>query len=391
MSAGKVGAKRKLLFVVTEDWYFVSHRLALAIAAIEAGYDVSIATRINSHGDIIRDAGIGIYPWNVSRGSTGLWAECKAFHDLLKIYLKVRPDLVHHVALKPVLYGGLAAKLIGPRHSVNALGGMGSIFNDGSVRRRRLRSFIATGLKWILSGKDNVLILQNRDDRELMINEAGVDAKIIRLIRGVGVDVHQFSFSSETTQTPLVVLPARMLWDKGVAEYVEAAKLLRSQGLDARFALVGGTDECNPSGISLAQLQEWAKDGIVEWHGQQENMAAVFQSAHIVCLPSYREGLPKALLEAAACGRAIVTTDVPGCREVVQHGENGLLVPARDYVALASALKILILDPALRASMGRKGHELASTRFSQDSAIKSTLAIYDEIDGKSRIRPHSGP
>jgi glycosyltransferase involved in cell wall biosynthesis len=375
--------KPKLLFVVTEDWYFCSHRLPLAVSAINAGFDVAIATRITNHRDVIQQAGVEVYPWNVSRGSTNVFTELKALFGLLKIYWKVRPDLVHQVALKPVLYGSFIAKLIGPKKVINALGGMGFVFNDGRQNTRRLRSVILTGFKWLLSGKDRVLILQNPEDCALMVKEAGIDADSIRLIRGAGVNIQQFDVSAEPNGTPIIILPARMLWDKGIGEYVEAAKILKAEGVAARLILVGGIDECNPAAISPDQLHAWADAGYVEWFGQRDDMPEVFRQANVVCLPSYREGLPKALLEAAACGRAIVASDVPGCREIVKSGENGILVPARDPVALAIALKQLISSPDLRRQMGLNGRNMVIEAFSEEAVAKGTLYIYKKLSQKS--------
>jgi glycosyltransferase involved in cell wall biosynthesis len=371
--------KPKLLFVVTEDWYFCSHRLPLAIGSIKAGFDVAIATRIAHHRDVIQQAGVEIYPWNVSRGSTNVFTELKALFGLLKIYWEVRPDLVHQVALKPVLYGSFIAKLIGLKKVVNALGGMGFVFNDGRQNTRRLRSVILTGLKWLLSGKDRILILQNPEDCALMVTEAGIDAAGIRLIRGAGVNIQHFNVSAELNGMPTVILPARMLWDKGIGEYVEAAKLLKADGVAARFILVGGIDECNPAAISPDQLHAWTDAGYVEWFGQRDDMPEVFRQANVVCLPSYREGLPKALLEAAACGRAIVASDVPGCREIVKNGENGILVPARDPLTLAKALKKLISSPDLRRQMGLNGRHMVVEAFSEEAVVKGTLDIYKEL------------
>jgi glycosyltransferase involved in cell wall biosynthesis len=371
--------KPKLLFVVTEDWYFCSHRLPLAVAAINAGFDVAIATRISDHADVIRKAGIEIHSWNVSRGSTNVFTELKTLFQLSRIYREAKPDLVHQVALKPVLYGSLIAKLTGPVKIVNALGGMGFVFNEGKKKTQALRSIVLWGFKRLVTNKDCVLILQNPEDCALMVDEAGIDAGSIRLIRGAGVNIRQFDVSMEPAGTPLVILPARMLWDKGVGEFVEAARRLKAEGIAARFGLVGGIDECNPAAIAREQLQEWTDAGYVEWFGRRDDMPEIFRQANVVCLPSYREGLPKSLLEAAACGRAIVATDVPGCREIVENGKNGLLVPARDALALAEAIRTLIHDPDLRYRMGTAGREMVINSFSEDAVVKETLSLYKKL------------
>lgn len=379
VKAPHAAARTKLLFVVTEDWYFVSHRLPLAVAAIAAGMEVSIATNVSSHAEVIRQAGIKLYPWKLNRGSTGLLAEFKALCGLLKIYWQVRPDIVHQVAIKPVLYGSLLAKLLRIPRVVNALGGMGAIFSDTSGKRGRLRAVVLAGFRSLLNRRGSLLILQNPDDCELMVNGAAIARENIRLIRGAGVDVRVFDVVPEPEGTPLVVLPARMLTDKGVVEFVEAARLLKAQGVQARFALVGGTDECNPASVPPARLKDWVDSGTVEWHGRRDDMPAVYHSATLVCLPSYREGLPKALLEAAACGRAIVATDVPGCREIVRHGENGLLVEVRDVAALAKAMATLLSDTATRQAMGAAGRQMVLQEFSEEKVVADTLEIYQEL------------
>lgn len=374
------GARRlKLLFVVTEDWYFCSHRLPLALAAMEAGMDVSIATNVTSHGDLIERAGISLHPWRLRRGSTGLWGELMSLLALVRIYRRVRPDIVHQVAIKPVLYGSVAARLTGVPSVVNALGGMGFVFGGEGGARRWLRPLILAGFRFLLGGAGKLLILQNPDDRALVLEGAGLAAEGIRLVRGAGVNVAQYGPSSEPGGIPLVLLPARMLYDKGIAEFVAAAALLKKAGVVARFALVGAADPCNPASIAHHQLEEWVATGAVEWLGRRDDMPALFAQSALVCLPSYREGLPKALLEAASSARAIVSTDVPGCREIVRDGENGLLVPAKNVDALAAALGALLADPQRRARMGQRGRQMVLDEFSEQAVVSATMSIYREL------------
>lgn len=387
MTVVSYAVKPRLLFVVTEDWYFCSHRMPIAVAAIEAGFDVSLATRVSQHGDVIRACGIDLHEWEVSRGSTGIFAELRTLYKLFRIFLKVKPIIVHQVALKPVLYGSFLAKLTGIPAIVNALGGMGSIFTAGTRRKRLLKAAILNIFRLLLSKKGGIFILQNPDDQDLMVEQAGIDLKRIRLIRGAGVNLDNFSVVPESVGLPLIVLPARMLWDKGIGEFVEASRILKAEGIQARFALVGGTDECNPSAIDKEQLAKWNAEGLIEWFGMRSDMPSVLQSANIVCLPSYREGLPKALLEAAACARAIVSTDVPGCREIVRDGENGILVPPQDPVALSAALKKLILSPELRRKMGQRGREMANTEFSEQIVVAQTINIYSELLAAGKAAP----
>lgn len=369
----------KLLFVVTEDWYFMSHRLPLALGALQAGMDVAIATNVSVHAEAMRRAGIEVHPWAVTRGSTGIAAELRALVSLWKIVRRVKPEIMHHVAIKPVLYGSLIAKFSRVRGVVNALGGMGYLFSNKGGKSSLLRTMVLSGFRWLLSAKNSCLILQNPDDQALLVEAGAVQAGQVRLIRGAGVNTEDYSLAVEPTGVPIVVLPARMLLDKGVGEFVDAARSLKAAGVVARFVLVGGLDESNPACISQAQLDAWVREGCVEWFGRRGDMPGIYRSSTLVCLPSYREGLPKSLLEAASCSRAIVTTDVPGCREIVRHGQNGLLVPARDALALAAALRTLLEDAPTRLRMGQRGREMVMQEFSEEAVVHETLNIYQHL------------
>jgi len=369
--------KPKLLFVVTEDWYFVSHRLQLAVAAREAGFEVALATRVRKHGDIIRRAGIRLIPFELSRRVGNPLLELLR---LLSLYRRERPDIVHHVALKPVFLGGLAGWLAGFSAQVNAVAGLGWLFISQSRTARLLSPLIRWILARLMNAPRSRVIVQNPDDAELL-KKAGVKESHLRMIRGTGVDTSEFSPSPERMEPICVVLAARILWDKGVGEFVEAARQLTADGVKARFILVGNPDPDNPASIPEETLHAWQKEKVVEWWGHREDMVAVFHAAHVVCLPSYREGLPKVLLEAAACARPIVTTDVPGCREVVREGENGLLVPVRDAQALSVALLCLIKNSELRAEMGHRGREIVLEEFSSEKVIAQTLDLYKDVTG----------
>jgi glycosyltransferase involved in cell wall biosynthesis len=366
----------RLLYLVTEDWYFCSHRLPLARAARDAGFRVTVATRVQRHAGEIRAAGIELMPLRLSRRSANPLRELATLRDIVRIYRQAQPDIAHHVALKPVLYGSLTARLTGVPRVVNALAGLGYLFSSSDLKARLLRPPIETGFRFLLDRPGSRLIVQNPDDLALLTRRGIVNASRTVLIRGSGVDLTRFAPAPEPEGAPLVVLPARMLRDKGVEEFVAAARALKQAGVNARFALVGDPDPENPAAISPAQLEAWRESGAVECWGWRDDMAAVFRQAHVVCLPSYREGLPKALIEAAACGRALVTCDVPGCREVVRDGDNGLLVPARDSAALAQALRRLLEDTALRDRMARRSRERAVAEFSLERVIADTLALY---------------
>jgi len=369
----------KLLFFVTEDWYFYSHRIPVAEAAIQSGYEVVLLANVTSHAALIEASGVRLIPLSLTRRSLNPWHELKTLRNVIAAYRRERPDIVHHVAMKPVLYGSLAARLTGISRVVNALAGMGYLYISTTLKAGLIRTSVTCVLRFLLKAGASRLILQNPDDREMFVNNHLVASERVRLVRGSGVDVAVFKPFPEPELPVTVILPSRMLWDKGVGEFVEAAALLKKRGIVARFALVGKTDPDNPSSIPEAAIRKWVLAGTVEWWGHRDDMHSVFPQAHIVCLPSYREGLPKALLEAAACGRPLVATDVPGCREIVRHNENGLLVPGRDAAALADALGKLIANPDRRLEMGRRGREIAVREFSVEKVVAETLALYGEM------------
>jgi glycosyltransferase involved in cell wall biosynthesis len=372
-------SRPKLLYFVTEDWYFCSHRLPLALAAQDAGYDVAVVTRVNEHGDAIRRAGIRLIPFNLSRRGMSLLSELAVLVRLVLLYRNEKPNLVHHVAMKPVLYGSLAARLSGVPYVVNALAGMGYVFSSNQPMARLLRPVIGNAFRMLLSSSRSRLILQNKDDCAMFVRKRFINGERIRLIRGSGVDTAVFSPTTEPSGIPVVMLASRMLWDKGIGEFVEAASLLKARGVNARFVLVGDTDPHNPSAIPNDQLTAWHTKGVIEWWGRRDDMPAILAQAHIVCLPSYREGLPKVLLEAASCGRPIVATDTPGCREVVHNGENGLLVTVRSAVELADAIQDLIENPKLRQKMGARGREIVVREFSVEKVVAETMTVYREL------------
>jgi glycosyltransferase involved in cell wall biosynthesis len=371
----------KLLFLITEDWYFWSHRLELARAARSAGWDVSIATRVCDHGKRIEDEGFQLFPLRLVRSSRHPFQELLSILELVRLYRRVRPEIVHHVALKPILYGSVAARLARVPATVNGFAGLGYTFIESGERKGFLRSTLGKTLGWALALTDSRVVFQNQEDAKQLVDAGIVSYDQIRVIRGVGVDTAKFSppRTSQENPVPLVVLAGRMLWDKGIAEFVEAAQLLNVRKIRAQCVLVGMIDKENPAAISEAQLRAWQKDGVVEWWGHREDMPNILASAQIVVLPSYREGLPKVLLEAAACARSLVATDVPGCREVVKDGLNGFLVPPKDAVALSQAIARLLQDPSLRAQMGACGRQIVLKEFSVDRISGETLDLYKEL------------
>jgi glycosyltransferase involved in cell wall biosynthesis len=370
----------RLLFVVTEDWYFVSHRLPLALAALKAGFDVALATRVNQHGSLIENSGLTLFPVAFQRASLNPLADLKTIRQLIKIYRNYRPDIVHHVALKPILYGNAAARVAHVKSVVNALGGLGFVFSSNSVRAGLLRKAIIPALRIALRNNYNRTIVQNTDDRRRLLELGIATPTTIRLIRGSGVDLATHSRCDSLKQPPLIILPARLLREKGIYEFVAAARQLHLLGIKARFALVGKIDPMNPSSVPAQQLESWRNEGHVEIWGWRQDMDAVFEQTQIVCLPTtYNEGLPRALLEASASGCAIVASDIPGCRELIKHDETGLLVPPGDTQLLVAALKNLIENPAKRESLGHAARQALDPDFTIETIVSQTLHIYREL------------
>jgi len=349
---------------------------------------VSLVTRLDNHGNEIRAAGITVHEFQFNRGSTNIFELFREFFCLYCIYRREKPDLIHHVTVRIVVTGSSAACVANIPIVTNAFTGLGFLFTSQSLFTRFIRNIIITILRFLLRRKNSHVILQNRDDMEMLISGGFLNPEQVTLIRGSGVNTETFKPRPEADGPPVVMLVARMLRDKGVEEFVEAAGRLRNEGLQARFVLVGDIDTENPSAVTRKMLERWQKSGFIEWWGRRDNMPEVYHQAHVVCLPSYREGLPKVLLEAAACGRPIVATDVPGCREVVIDGENGLLVPVKDVDALADALKKLIEHPEMRKQMGAKGRALVEREFSEGKIVRETLQLYGRLLEESQNSRH---
>jgi glycosyltransferase involved in cell wall biosynthesis len=365
------------LFFVTEDWYFCSHRLPLAIAAQQAGFDVGVITRINQHAELIRSHGLRLIPIELSRKGVNPFQELKLVWLLYRIYRREQPHIVHQVAIKPVLYGTLAARLSGVPGIVNAMAGLGFLFSSSSTKARMLRPSIRFALKKLLQQSDCQMILQNPEDVRLLSQATRLAPRQIHLIRGAGVDVSVFAATPEPSGAPVIMLAARLLWDKGVGVFVEAARLLQLRGIEARFALVGKPDSGNPAAVPERQIEQWVKQGLIEWWGHREDMAKTLAASHIVCLPSsYGEGIPKVLLEAAAIGRPIVASDIAGCREIVEAGRSGVLVPEKDPAALAEALALLLNSKETRLRYGQRARDKAVAEFDIKQVVRETLLVY---------------
>lgn len=369
-------AERRLLFVANVDWFFRIHFLPLALILSREGFDVTVAAEDTGQGKRIREAGLRFLRWPLSRTGTRAAAEFRSFLRIHRLYRSERPELVHHLGLKAVTYGSIAARFLGIP-AVNMVTGLGSILG-GAQGTSRL--FLERLLPLALRHPASRLLVQNRNDRAFFVRRNWVEAEKVVDIGGVGVETERFAFRPEPEAPPVrVMFAGRMLWDKGVGEYVEAARRLGKPANRAvRFLLVGPADPDQPRSIRPDQLRAWEREGVVEWLGFREDMPEVLAGGHIVVLPSYYgEGLPKVLMEAASAGRAVVATDWPGCRDAVLPGETGLLVPPRDPEALARAVGYLVDHPDIRRSMGRRARRLALERFGVEQAAGRVKRVYE--------------
>jgi len=370
---------KKLLFLVNVDWFFISHRLPIALAAIECGYEVHIATGITNKQAELEAQGFIIHPLPINRGKASLNSEILAFKAIAHILKTIKPDLLHLITIKPVLYGGLAARFCHVKGIIAAISGLGYVFTTKGYVAKIRRWFISLAYWLALKHPRLRVIFQNSDDKQLLSTATGLPSRQVVMIPGSGVDLTKFAYQDEPSGTPVVVMASRLLTDKGICEFVTAATQLCQHHPHVTFQLVGTIDPDNPASVTQAQVEQWRHNTPIKILGQRDDMAELFSQAHIVVLPSYREGFPKVLIEAAACGRAVITTDVPGCRDAIIPEETGLLVPPRDAQALADAIDKLLLNPERRKSMGQAGRQLAEKRYSIEQVVTTHLAIYQEL------------
>lgn len=371
----------RILFVITEDWALATHRLHLVKAAQANGHSVAVATRVDTLRHEFEALGILVFNWRLKRRSMNLVREILVLNSLHRIIKEFKPDLIHAVALKPVIYSGFITKLGFKGGVVLALGGIGYIFSNNSLKAKILRIPIKLMLRSALVGHRRRLILQNPDDVAHFLGSGVIDSNKIRLVKGAGVETEIFTSSPLPEGDPIIVLPSRLLWDKGIFEFYTVAKRLKRYSQSAKFVIVGDPDHHNPATIPDTFINEWTASGIVEnWQRVgHSDMPEIYRQALIVCLPSYREGLPKVLLEAASSSRPIVAFDVAGCREVVRPGINGSLVPFGDVDMLENAILDLMNSRVKCATMGENGRKIIEKEFSSEVVNKQTFEIWDEV------------
>lgn len=371
---------RRLLFLVNEALFFTTHRMPLGEAMLAAGFEVHVAAPFEQpYVDEIRGRGFSYHDIPLERSGRSLLGEARLLAAFVRLIRSVRPDLVHHVAMKPGVFGGLASRLLRVPAVVHAVTGLGFLFLREDAGSRAIRAALLPLWRLALHHPNGRVIFQNPDDMAMFLERGLAPAERSLLIRGTGVDLERFAPRPAREDPPVVMFPARLLGDKGVNEFVAAARLLKAAGVRARFVLVGRRDPLNPTDVGEAALAAWLAEGVVEWWGFREDMPQTLNRADLICMPSYREGAPRGLIEAAACGLPIVTADVPGCRETVRHGENGLLVPVRDAAATADAIHRLLADADVRRRMGEASRALAEELYSTERFVADTLAAYRAV------------
>ena len=375
--------KVHVVFVLNDAPFFLSHRVSLAHALCAHGIRVTLVAPAHPEAQAkLAALGIHFCPWSVSRRGTNPFGEVASLASLTTTLRSLRPDLIHNVTQKPVLYGSCAARVAGIKRVVNAISGLGYAFTEGTGGGGKLGTMMLAMHRICHSASGTRTVFQNPDDKSTFVSRRIVPETQARLILGSGVNPDLHRPAHTLASNPRIILPARMLADKGVGEAIAAVRHLKAHGHAVEMQLAGGIDAGNPAAIPVQRIRDWSTEGYCTWLGHVTDMLPCFQQARICCLPSYREGLPKALIEAASCGLPIITCDVPGCREIVRHGDNGLLVPPRDPQALAAALKTLLDDYDLCVRMGRRGRERVIAEFSLDLVVRQHLEIYRELLGE---------
>ena len=375
---------KKVLFVVNSSAFFVSHRMPIAQHLIEKGYEVHLATPGEAL-PIFDEMGLSFHKVEFSRKGTNPLSEIRVIWQLFKLFTGLQPDIVHLVTIKPYLYGGIAAKMAKVPAVVSAVAGLGVVFIANGFRAKFLRSVLYPLYKLAFSHKNQSVIFQNSDDADLLANWVAIHPLKVRLIRGSGVDLNAYQYNIEPVGKLVVTFAGRLLADKGIRELIEASQIIHGNGIEVDFWIAGDLDGGNPSSITEAEMLSWKELPNVKVIGFQKNIADLYSKSSLVCLPSYREGLPKSLIEAAACGRAVVTTDVPGCRDAIESNKTGLLVPINNAAALADAIEYLIENSNVREKMGAAGRALAEKEFAIEKIVTEHMKIYRKLLDKVEL------
>ncbi|MFQ3248838.1 MAG: glycosyltransferase involved in cell wall biosynthesis [Glaciecola sp.] len=368
--------KKKLLFIVNVDWFFISHRLPIALAAIEKGYEVHLACGITKRKNELERLGVIVHPVSLSRSGTTIIKEIKVIKEMNAVVKKVSPDVVHLVTIKGAIYGGLVTRFKKIRVRVASISGLGFVFIDEGIKARVIRFLVTKLYRVALKSPNTRVIFQNENDKCIFVKNKIIEPNQSLIIRGSGIDLEAYKYLPEPSGKKVIMFLARLLKDKGLVEFCDAASALKKLGFTGKFVLVGDIDLDNPNSITQAELNNYVEAGVVEHWGFSDKVSKVIAKSHIMVLPSYREGLPKSLIEAAACGRAVITTDVPGCRDAITPNETGLLIPVKSHHALVDAIQTLCDNNDARIEMGQKGRALAESCFNIADVIDIHLSIY---------------
>lgn len=370
----------KLIYLVTEDWVFLSHRLPMARAARAAGFEVAVASRVAAHGEQIRAEGFTLHPLAWRRRDLGPLAALRAILEIYRLYRREQPDIVHHVALKPMIYGGIAALLARRPAVASSLTGTGYAFAASGFKASLMRLPITLVLRALLARRRSVVVVQNAGHREMLLRMAPAAGSRITVVRGSGIDTQSFRPLPDPESRPVTIgFVARLLADKGVRSLIEAYRLLIARGVPVHLVIAGTPDPENPTSIPEDEVRSWLALPGLSWLGHVSDVRDVWRQAHIAVLPSLHEGLPKSLLEAAACARPIVATDLPGCREIARPGVNALLVPVGDAAALADAIQRLVEDDGLRQRLGAASRRIVDPDLSDVAIGAETVALYQRL------------
>lgn len=368
---------KKILYIINVDWFFISHFLPVGLEGIKRGYEVHIACGITDKKEYLENLGFIVHPLHISRSGTSVKTEIKTIIEMYKIIKSINPQILELFTIKPVLYGGIVSRFLKIPKKVFYITGLGYVFIAKGLKGFIVRNIVKMLYKLAISGKNSSIITENIYDKELINSLNAVNYNQIKIIRGAGVDLSKYYYIEENNENIKVSMACRLLKDKGVFEYIEASKILKKKYLNVKFELYGDIDIHNPASLTSDNIKKTKEEGFVNVYGFSSDIAKVFSDSNIVVLPSYREGLPKVLIEAAACGRAIVTTDVPGCRDAIEPNVTGLLCEVKDTESLASMIEKLILDKDLRNSMGKEGRKLAEQEFDINKVVEKHFEIYE--------------
>ena len=369
--------KKIILFIVTEDWYFLSHRLYLALEAIKYGYEVHLITHCTNKKKVIEGYGIKVTNWVLKRRTFNIYSQLHSIIQLYKLIKKTQPNLIHSVAMKPILYSSLVKLITNKSVNCNSFTGLGYIFTSNNTQIIILRKLLSYLFRYLFLQKKTIVIVQNKDDYKLFLKDKIVSKKKLYLIEGSGVDTKKFNIKSNNYKNNIILLPSRMLWSKGVEEFIKCAEIVKKIKPELRFILAGSPDKENPDAISLKYLKKLKNEGIVEWVGNSENILSIYKKTMIILFPSYREGMPKSLLEASSCRIPIIAFNVIGSREIVKTNFNGLLIPFKNYQLLAKAVIKLSENKKLMNKFGENGRKLVRKKFSNDIINKKIIQLWE--------------